>query len=266
MAAVGALLTIFREMVVRLSEREEQLELSLVSLEQANRSYQDYAEKVEHLSEDKERNRITREIHDTIGYALTNIGMLLQAGKAVARKDPDRLHELLDSAREQVKTALQESRNILHKLRAPPRTQALYGLDSVQRLARSLTEATGIEVDVSFGNIQSGFGPRVDSAVFRLVQEGITNAIKHGLARKIRISYWLTRDELRVRISDDGVGSPEVAEGIGFAGMRERFAALGGRIEAANAVDGFVLTAHVPIGAIEHEDWRAGRPDQDPHS
>ena len=255
-AAVGMLLRRYRELMVAMSAREKQLELSLLSLEQANRSYQEYAEKVEHQSEDNERNRITREIHDTIGYALTNIGMLLQAGKAIAARDPDRLHELLDAAREQTNAALQESRNILYKLRAT-RPAAVQGLASVHRLARSLQEATGIEVEVSFGNAPWSFGPSVDSAIFRLVEEGITNAIKHGMARRIRISYWLTGDELQVRIWNDGRGSATVAEGIGIQGMRERFAGFGGRIEASNAADGFVLAAYVPVEAVEREDGGA---------
>jgi signal transduction histidine kinase len=252
-AAVGMLMRRYRGMMVAMSTREEQLELSLLSLEQANRSYQEYAEKVEHQSEDKERNRITREIHDTIGYALTNIGMLLQAGKAIAAKDSDRLNELLDAAREQANAALQESRNILYKLRAA-RPADIQGLASVHRLARSLQEATGIEVEVSFGNAPWSFGPSVDSAIFRLVEEGITNAIKHGMARRIRISYWLTGDELQVRIWNDGRGSAAVAEGIGIKGMRERFAGFGGRIEASNVADGFVLAAYVPVEAVERED------------
>lgn len=251
--AVGMLLRRYRERMVAMSAREKQLELSLISLEQANRSYQDYAEKVEHQSEDKERNRITREIHDTIGYALTNIGMLLQAGKAIAVKDSARLNELLDAAREQANAALQESRNILYKLRAA-RPAGIQGLASVHRLATSLQEATGIEVEVSFGNAPWSFGSSVDSAIFRLVEEGITNAIKHGMARRIRITYWLTSDELQVRIWNDGRGSATVAEGIGIQGMRERFAGFGGRIEASNAADGFVLAAYVPVEAVERED------------
>jgi signal transduction histidine kinase len=263
-SALAIMMTWYREMVVRLSERSERLGLSLLSLEAANRSYQEYAERVERLSEDKERNRITREIHDTIGYALTNIGMMLQACKAIARKDFERLEELLDLAREQAKTALQESRNILYKLRVTPR-EAHYGLAAVQRLARSLRDATGLDVDVSFGNITEGFGPGVDSAVFRLVQEGITNAIKHGTARQIRISYWLTPEGLTVRIWDDGEGSAEVGEGIGLAGMRERFAAFGGSVEAGNALNGFALSGFIPAAVLGHEDGIPEEQDQNPH-
>jgi signal transduction histidine kinase len=262
--ALGTLMTRYREAMVAMSAREEQLELSLISLEQANRSYQEYAEKVEQLSEDKERNRITREMHDTIGYALTNIGMLLQAGKAIADKNPERLHELLDAAREQSNAALQESRNILYKLRSP-RSTGIQGLQSVHRLARSLQEATGIEVEVSFGNVPWSFGSSIDSAIFRLVQEGITNAIKHGMARRIRITYWLTKDELQVRIWNDGMSPDTVAEGIGIKGMRERFAGFDGSIEASSAPDGFVLTARVPLEALELEDSGNERADQDTH-
>ncbi|MFA6506720.1 MAG: sensor histidine kinase [Treponemataceae bacterium] len=249
-ASIGVLMTRYRETLVGLTARKEELQTALLSLEKANLSYQDYAEKIESLSEDNERHRITREIHDTIGYALTNIGMLMQAGKAVAQKDPGRLNEILETAREEAKTALQESRNILYKLRSQLRLRRI-GSDAVLHLAKALRDATGIEVDVSFGNAPGSFGRDIDESVFRLVQEGITNAIKHGQATRIAISYWVGDADLQIRVWDNGNGAAETADGIGLTGMRERFSAINGRIEAKNVVDGFVLTAYIPLEVIK---------------
>lgn len=252
-ALSGLFMTRYREELVRISRREEELVGALTHLEHANAAFQNYAERVETLSEDKERHRITREIHDVIGYALTNIGMLLQAAKAVARTDSGRVDELLDAARDQAKTALQESRGILYKLRARTAGE-LYGHGAIHRLARSLQMATGIEVEVSFGNVPRSLGVDLDGALFRFVQEGITNAIKHGMARRISISYWMTDREVQVRVLDDGGGAAGPVEGIGFAGMKERFAAFGGRVEAQNVVDGFLLGVYIPLEALGNAD------------
>lgn len=252
-AILAGLVTIYRQQLVAGAQRIRELKLSLISLESANRAYQDYAEKIESDSQETERNRITREIHDTIGYALTNISMLLQAAQKVAPVDVERGVSLLDDAREQTNSALQESRKILHKLRSV-RKPVSEGLPAIAHLARSLQEATGIDVQVAFGNVARGFGDTVDKAVFRLVQEGITNAIRHGNATKIRIGFWITESELQVRVWDNGSGSDNPVEGIGLAGMRERFSAFGGRVEAGRDVDGFALCAYIPIGELMHED------------
>ena len=246
---IAGIMVRYRENLVLLSEQMEQLRHTQQLLESANQNYQKYAEQVAGLSEDAERNRITREIHDTIGYALTNIGMLLQASKAIARKDPEKLTGLLDSARDQAKNALQESRQILYHIRAT-KAEELLGINAIHRLVKSFQEVSGLEVEVSYGNAPLHFGTALDAAIFRLVQEGITNAIKHGNASRITVSFWQTESELQIRIWDNGRGADITHEGIGLAGLKERFVACGGRVLAEREAYGFVLAAFVPNAAL----------------
>ena len=248
-----ALMARYRQAVVEKSQRIRELDLSIRSLESTNRSYQEYAENIESRSEENERNRISREIHDTLGYALTNVGMLIQAAKRMSVVDPQKLGQLLDDARAQVNSALQESRKILHSLRAFKRSP-MRGLSAIARLVRNLREATGLDVEVSFANAPQSFGEEIDTALFRFIQEGITNAIRHGNADSIRISFWLGDDGLQARVWDNGIVSDPLTEGIGMQGMRERFAAFGGRFEAGSVADGFVLSVYIPIEGLPHED------------
>jgi signal transduction histidine kinase len=250
-AGFGILLTFYREAVVRHGRMIRDLDTAVTNLTTANKAFQNYADTIETASKENERNRITRELHDSIGYALTNLIMMMNAGKTLAKGDPARLDELFESARTQADSALQESRRILYRLRSiatPPRE----GLHALEHLVRSFQAATGVETAIHYGNLPWSYGDSIDAAIFRLIQEGLTNSFKHGRARKVRILMWQASGEIRIRIWDNGNGAASIKEGIGLSGMRERFAELGGRVEASNAVDGFVLDAFIPIGEGIH--------------
>ena len=121
-------------------------------------------------------------------------------------------------------------------------------------LARSFQTATGVEVRISYGNAPFSLGREVDATIYRLIQQGLTNAFRHGAASEVRVNLWLADTEVRVNISDNGRGSGDVKEGIGLGGMRERLASLGGRIETRSRADGFDLSAFIPREACDiHE-------------
>ena len=86
-----------------------------------------------------------------------------------------------------------------------------------------------------------------------MVQEGLTNSLKHGKATHVRLHFWQEEHGVWVHINDNGLGSRKMSEGIGIAGMRERIEQLGGRLRAANKQDGFELSAWIPREGAEHE-------------
>ena len=247
----AVLLTYYREVVVRHGRTIRDLDAAVTNLTAANKAFQNYADTIESSSKDEERHRITRELHDSIGYALTNLIMMMNAGKTLARGDPARLDGLFDAAREQADSALQESRRILYRLRSIA-TAPRQGLPALEHLVRSFQAATGVETSIHYGNLPWSYGESIDAAVFRLIQEGLTNSFKHGRARKVRILLWQAGGKIQVRVWDNGHGAASIKEGIGLSGMKERFAELGGRVEAANVVDGFVLDGSIPIGEGIH--------------
>ena len=87
----------------------------------------------------------------------------------------------------------------------------------------------------------------VDQVVYRMIQEGLTNAFRHGKATLIHVRLWIFQVELIVRIHDNGQGSPEIKKGIGLQGMEERLKKIHGRLEAKNVADGFVVSAWIPL-------------------
>jgi signal transduction histidine kinase len=239
----------YRELLALRTDDLSRSEETVKSLMKANVDFQMYANNIESESTVKERNRITRELHDTIGYSLTNVIVMMKAGKVLARKDPGELDTLFQKVGDQAEEALNRTRQILHLLRDSQGAEFI-GLQAVSRLVRNFGSATNMETEVSFGNLDMSMGRNLDTVIFHVVQEGLTNAFRHGKeATRIRVVMWHTENEIRVTVHDNGrgiEGGAAIAEGIGFSGMRERLSVYGGTIEPRNVADGFELRAVIP--------------------
>ena len=245
---VGALSAGLRALIGELDRRDlehDRLSLAVTRLSLANTDFQRYAELVEEKSKQGERRRISREIHDTVGYALTNIRMMMEAATRVADKGSQEVKPLLAQARAQAETGLAETRAALRALRSLGET-ALSGLRAFQHVTRAFSDATGVEVDVDYGNLPWVLDPEVDGAIYRLLQESMTNAFRHGGATHVSVRFSAREREIEVMVRDNGRGAEEVEEGIGLAGMRERVERLGGRLSARNITGGFEVLACLP--------------------
>ena len=219
---------------------------TIMMLTSANLGFQEHAVLVEEQSKDDERKRLTREIHDTVGYTLTNVIMMIEAATDLATGNPVKLKDLLRKTRSQVQEGLNETRRALRMLRSVE-VEKLKGLKAIHGLLKSFETVTGVRINVEFGNVPWILGQPYDQIIYRFVQEGLTNAFRHGKATEIKIRFWQDDSAVTLHIHDNGMGCNEIEEGIGLAGMRERFERLGGRILAHSVTDGFELSARLPV-------------------
>jgi signal transduction histidine kinase len=202
-----------------------------------------------------ERSRISRELHDTIGYTLMNILAMQKAAAAILRKDPEQAGRFIAKTIEQSERGLRDTRTAIGSIRDRSSREATIA-EVVTRLAKAF-ENTHIRISADLNNSSPSYGSEVDEALGRFVQEAITNAIKHGNADEIYINFWRAPEGLTVSVRDNGSGvsgKPASSEGIGIGGMRERFDKLGGTISMGNAYGGFRISAFVPSAACG--DWR----------
>ncbi|HEX5247015.1 MAG TPA: GAF domain-containing protein [Gaiellaceae bacterium] len=193
-------------------------------------------------AQELERRRLARELHDETGQALTSILLGLKpledgtANEAVAE-----LHEL-------VVTALQDVRRLAVELR--PKVLDDFGLvPALERLAESFGEQTGLRVDFRSTIGEERLPSEVETALFRLVQESLTNVVKHSHANNVSIVLTRKGDAVAVVVEDDGTGFDpgETGDGIGLLGMRERLALLDGTLDVESAAgSGTTLVAEVP--------------------
>ncbi|MEV6401173.1 sensor histidine kinase [Streptomyces sp. NPDC051907] len=207
--------------------------------------------KAEQRRADEERLRIARELHDVLAHSISVINVQAGVGLALLDSDPEQARTALTTIKAASKEALGEVRQVLDTLRTPgdaPRAPAP-GLDRLPELVEQAASA-GLAVSVETRGEQTPLPPGADLAAFRIVQEALTNVVRHSGSRtaRVRIAYEVGR--LGLRVDDDGpaAGADAGGSGNGLAGMRERAAALGGTIEAGPRPDGgFRVRAELPV-------------------
>jgi signal transduction histidine kinase len=246
--------------ITRQQQRLERLDEAVGRLTSANLGFQNLAAAAQERSAEDERKRITREIHDAIGYALTNLIMTTEACMRLASGEAPALRQLLVRAREEAQVGLNETRKALRVLRgwSPPKTQ---GLLAVQQLVKLFSEATGVAVKTEYCNADMSFGDEKDAVIYRMIQEGMTNAFRHGRASLIKVKFWQEQAGVSVILWDNGVAGDSFKEGLGLQGMRERIERIGGTLRVDRTLDGFELSTWLPLGSDIEE--RAGSYGQD---
>lgn len=212
-----------------------------------NMDFQSYAAIVEEKSRITERKKISRELHDIIGYALTNQKVMLDAALVLIDSNIPKLKELLLMAKNEIQTNHKEARRALYELRETFNSETL-GLRYVLKLANNFERITETKVNVHLEkDFPESFGQDADFIVYRFVQEGMTNAFRHGQASVVNINFWKTENEFWISIIDNGEGAKTIDEGIGLRGMKERFDKIGGTVEAKNTDNGFGVYATIPV-------------------
>ena len=199
----------------------------------------------------EERARIARELHDIVAHAVSV--MVLQVG-AVRHKLPDELSddsEALRSVERAGRTALAEMRRLLGAMRDEREEVSFVpqpGLDGLDSLLEEVTRA-GLPVELQVDGVPFPLPRGVDLSAFRIVQEGLTNALKHSHATTANVTVRYALDELQIEVRDNGVGSSTTdGLGHGLVGVRERVKIYGGEMSAGAANGGgFVLTTRLPL-------------------
>ena len=230
-------------------DRNRQLEIAVQQLASANLGFQDYAHATEERSRISERQIITREIHDIVGYTLTNITMMMEdAIDSTRQNDCNDILPLIVNSRDQARNGHEEIRQALRRLRFIEAGE-VKGLNAIHRLVRTFESATGVRIDVEYTNAPPDFPGETELCLYRLIQEGMTNSFRHGHASRIRIVLSEVDGSILLIISDNGGGTHEIVEGLGISGMKERVGKLGGEIEFKSSKGGFELIARIPLPA-----------------
>lgn len=254
----GSLMGSYWEKVVALQAYVTRLEDNVAALARANSLSQDYARDIEEESRVAERLSLTRDIHDAIGYTLTNTIMAMEAVKMMVKSEPGRVGEYLEVTRGNTEEGLALIKRILREFRSKERTVDPCFI-AVKKLVKVFTLSTGLAVRYEFGNVDLAELDRFGECVYHFIQEGLINAFRHGRARHVTLLFWDYGDSLRVTMDDDGSGCAAVlVPGIGLTGMVERAKPFGGHVTVEKASGGFRISIYlVKSGAGFTRDARA---------
>lgn len=202
----------------------------------------------------REREQLARELHDTVAHHVSAMVILAQAGRVVAGTDPSAAVEALEGVEEEGARTLEEMRAMVAALRdrgagaelAPPA-----GVADLERLLR--TPGGRLRVDLRLDGELDALPPAVDAAVYRIVQESVTNARRHAVdATEVVVRVAAERHAVRVSVRDDGQRTGRGRDGYGLTGLRERATLLGGTLRAGPGTDrGWLVEAELPRGRGE---------------
>jgi signal transduction histidine kinase len=198
----------------------------------------------------EERVRIARELHDVVAHAISVIVVQARGGRRMLRTEPAEAREAFDSIEATGRAALTEMRRLLGVLRRDDEEIALAPEPSLRYLdvlTAQLREA-GLVVEVSVEGEPIELLPGVDLCAYRIIQEALTNVLKHGGTATARVVVRYHPGELELEIADNGLGSGAIdKDGHGLVGMRERVALYGGKIDAGPRHGGFAVTVRLPL-------------------
>jgi len=199
---------------------------------------------------EEERLRIARELHDVTAHSLSIIAVQAGAAQKVIERDPQAAKRALETIRTTSKSSLDELRAILGVLRGSEEGVPLAPAGSVTRVRElaATVESAGVHVDLQTSGVEA-LPAYADVSAYRIVQEALTNVVRHAGATHASVALSSDGEVLTVEVSDDGTGTAgDAIEGHGIAGMRERIAALGGEFSAGPvAGGGFRVTATIPL-------------------
>jgi signal transduction histidine kinase len=217
------------------------------ALDEAHQRLREYAAQIETLATMAERNRLAREIHDHVGHYLTTITMQLESACAVLEENPVRARSAIEKAQVLAREGLGQIRNSVTALRTLPTENRTLprALADLVREAQTEDVAVSLHVPATLPQLST----QVKFTLYRVAQEGLTNAHKHAHANHIELILDCPEaSRVTLRVKDDGTGSLSTTGGFGLLGARERVQALGGQLcTVSTPGEGFLLEVELPI-------------------
>ena len=239
---VNMLILIIAAFAQHSKEEKEKKDILYRELLDTHKKLKEYTDELNRLSVIEERNRIARDLHDTLGHNMTALIMQLQMAEHYAKTNMGKTAEVLNNSLKTAKDSLSAIREVVETLRGKESFSAKI---KIKTLIDEFSEKTGAEIDLKISGEIADDNP-ANSAMYHILQEGMTNAIRHGNASEIRINLTYSKEYIKFNIKDNGAGALAMVEGFGMRGMRERVESFGGKIEF-NSQEGFIIDGMINL-------------------
>ncbi|HMR99107.1 MAG TPA: sensor histidine kinase [Anaerolineales bacterium] len=213
-----------------------QLRQQRETLREANANLTHYASTLEQLTVSRERNRLARELHDTLAHSLTALSVSLETVKAYFDLDKAKTREMIDVALESTRKGVDETRRALKSLRSSDLEDLGLGL-ALQRVAESAASRFKLDLELGLPSPMPSLSPDVEQAIYRVAQEAIQNVTSHSGAKKFSL-HLAHNHRTMLTIQDNGIGfdaSKSASGRFGLIGMRERAELAGGTLKVESA-------------------------------
>ena len=247
-ASTGRLIRSLGEEKVRSEELLRRVNQSQTALERTHRQLQATAASQQAMAVVEERQRLAREIHDSVAHQLTALIVQTQVARRLVQRAPDQASEVITRCEAIAREALQETRRAVRALH-PSGLEQQHDADALERLGRDFGIATGISITVTADEASRALAPdpqRLEQ-LYRIFQEALTNAHRHGQATDVTAALSLEGDHLHLCIRNNGTPPARMEPGVGLKSMEERVHGLGGSILFSPGVVGLSIHVRVPV-------------------
>ena len=239
---VNILILVIAAFAQHTKEENEKKDILYKELLETHKKLKVYTDELNRLSVIEERNKIARDIHDNLGHNMTALIMQLQMVDHYTKIDTEKSKELLNSSLKTARDSLTSIREVVETLRGK---ESLSPKMAIKTLTEEFSKKTGAEIDlIVSGEITNDNS--ANTAIYHIIQEGMTNAVRHGNASKIFINLQYSKESVKFEIKDNGTGAIALIEGFGMKGIKERVASFGGKVEFKSQngfiIDGFIKT------------------------
>jgi signal transduction histidine kinase len=237
MIARIALLYLVPLIVSVLAERERQQH---AQLEVAHQRLRRHAATVEQLAVSRERNRLARELHDTLAHSLSALTVQLEALRTLVVNDPASVQEAVDDLSAMARRGLEDSRQAIQALRTD-RVETMGLANALQDTLAAFQARTGVQANLSVAGEEPDLTVEEAQVLFRIAEEALVNVERHASARQVIVRLARGRDRIDLVIRDDGIGfdpATVVRDRYGLTGMQERAAMIGAKLEVSSRSNG----------------------------
>jgi len=217
--------------------------LSMVAM--INKKMQKYVIVTEKFGEKNERKRLARELHDTIGHALAGMAVGVDACITMIDKNPQLAKAQLKIISKAIRKGMKDVRNSLNKMR-PDFLQQYRLKEAIEKMKEEISDVTDLKINLNYQIDETGFDNKIEDILFRVIQESITNSIRHGLATVVDIDIYKENNLLCLKIKDNGKGCKAINYGFGLKQMVERVSQIRGDINFYNE-NGFTTEIKIPL-------------------
>ncbi|MGB4438888.1 MAG: sensor histidine kinase [Sedimentibacter sp.] len=235
---------------------KERKEILYKELLDTHKKLKKSTDELKRLSVIEERNRIARDIHDTLGHNMTALIMQLQMSEHFIKTNPAKSEELLMNSLKTAKDSLEGIREVVETLRG--KETALSPDNAIKILVDEFSEKTGAQINLKIiGQLTNN--NEANKAIYHILQEGLTNAVRHGNATRIQVELQYSNNSIKFSIKDNGFGTDVLIEGYGMKGIKERVKDFNGSVEFVSCdgfyINGIIYVENDPSVVLHMEDY-----------
>jgi signal transduction histidine kinase len=248
--AVWAMLVVFMLFISHLTQTSQERGLLISELQAAKHQLELAQQQEAELAVLRERERLARDLHDSLGHALVTLSVQLEAIQRLYRVDPESASQHVDEMKAMTRSSMDALRRAIAGLRAPDLADRALK-PALQALCVGFAERTGLAVTCQVDEAANHLRPAMAEALWRITEEALANVEKHAEAGSVGVSLACEPDAVTLRIVDDGIGLAKRAEFLpnrfGIRGMRERAEGLGGTLALDGGPSGTTVKARLPV-------------------